>query len=56
MKNNVDDTDKRIIEFLRKNARITMKELGEKVFLTGQAVKNRVERLENIGVLQRYSI
>ena len=33
-----------------------MKELGEQVFLTGQAVKNRVEQLEDMGILKRYTI
>lgn len=56
MKTKIDATDVRIIEELRKNARITMKELGARVFLTGQAVRNRVERLEDMGVLQRYTV
>ena len=42
MKTKIDATDVRIVEELRKNARITMKELGARVFLTGQAVRNRV--------------
>ena len=56
MKTKIDATDVRIVEELRKNARITMKELGARVFLTGQAVRNRVERLEDMGILQRYTI
>ena len=56
MKTRIDATDVRIVEELRKNARITMKELGARVFLTGQAVRNRVERLEDMGILQRYTI
>ena len=39
MKTKIDATDVRIVEELRKNARITMKELGARVFLTGQAVR-----------------
>ena len=56
MKRNVDETDKKIIACLHNNARMTMKELGEQVFLTGQAVKNRVEQLEDMGILKRYTI
>ena len=56
IKTRIDATDVRIVEELRKNARITMKELGARVFLTGQAVRNRVERLEDMGILQRYTI
>ena len=42
MKTKIDATDVRIVEELRKNARITMKELGARVCLTGHAVRNRV--------------
>lgn len=34
----LDHTDMQILEELSKNSRITMKELGEKVHLTGQAL------------------
>lgn len=52
----IDETDRRILEYLHKNARATMKEIGEKVHLTGQAVKNRLERLEDLGILKSYTI
>ena len=32
-----------------------MKELGNRVHLTGQAVKNRVERLEQLGYIKHYT-
>lgn len=41
----LDDTDRKIIKELKKNSRISMTELGKKVFMTGQAAKNRLERL-----------
>ena len=56
MKTRIDATDVRIVEELRKNARITMKELGARVFLTGQAVRNRVERLEAMGPVFGYKV
>ena len=37
----LDSTDLRILDELSKNSRITMKELGEKVHLTGQAASAR---------------
>lgn len=52
----IDETDKRILEYLHKNSRATMKEIGEKVHLSGQAVKNRLERLEDLGILKSYTI
>jgi Lrp/AsnC family transcriptional regulator, leucine-responsive regulatory protein len=52
----LDQTDMRIIEELSKNSRITMKELGEKVHLTGQATASRVAKLEDNGVIEGYTI
>ncbi|MEK5108929.1 Lrp/AsnC family transcriptional regulator [Cytobacillus sp. FSL K6-0129] len=52
----MDQTDKRIIEELSRNSRITMKELGERVHLTGPAATARVEKLEDNGIIEGYSI
>ena len=52
----LDQTDMRILEELSKNSRITMKELGEKVHLTGQATSARVVKLEDNGVIEGYTI
>lgn len=52
----IDNTDRNIIEELKKNSRITMKDLGEKVHLTGQATSNRVMKLEEKGVIKGYTI
>ena len=42
----LDETDMKIIHALRKNGRISMTELGKEVFMTSQAVKNRIARLQ----------
>ncbi|BBH24854.1 HTH-type transcriptional regulator LrpA [Paenibacillus baekrokdamisoli] len=52
----LDHTDKRILEELKKNARISMKELGENIHMTGQATANRVLKLEEDGVIEGYTI
>ncbi|OPD56670.1 Lrp/AsnC family transcriptional regulator [Bacillus anthracis] len=52
----LDSTDMRILVELSKNSRITMKELGEKVHLTGQAAASRVAKLEDNGVIEGYGI
>ena len=52
----LDSTDKHILEELSRNSRITMKELGEKVHLTGQAVSSRIARLEDNGIIDEYTI
>ncbi|MGG1230766.1 Lrp/AsnC family transcriptional regulator [Bacillus halotolerans] len=52
----LDHTDIKILEELSKNSRITMKELGEKIHLTGQAAASRVAKLEDTGVIEGYTI
>ncbi|MBB3108195.1 Lrp/AsnC family leucine-responsive transcriptional regulator [Paenibacillus phyllosphaerae] len=52
----MDQTDMLILGELTKNSRITMKELGAKVHLTGQATASRVAKLEDSGVIEGYSI
>ncbi len=55
-KKQVDRTDRRIVEALIENARMSMREIGERVHLSGQAVRNRIDRLEEAGVLRRYTL
>jgi Lrp/AsnC family transcriptional regulator, leucine-responsive regulatory protein len=52
----LDNTDMHILKELTKNSRITMKELGEKVHLTGPATSARVAKLEDNGVIEGYTI
>ncbi len=52
----LDKTDMDILDELSKNSRITMKELGEKIHLTGPATSARVAKLEDMGVIERYTI
>lgn len=51
-----DETDLEIIKILQQNSRIRYQEIGELVHLTGQAVKNRIVRLEKLGVIEGYTI
>jgi Lrp/AsnC family leucine-responsive transcriptional regulator len=52
----LDNTDMQILDELSKNSRIKMKELGEKVHLTGPATSARVGKLEDSGVIEGYTI
>ncbi|MCY1691414.1 Lrp/AsnC family transcriptional regulator [Exiguobacterium sp. SL14] len=52
----LDQTDYKILKELNQNSRITMRELGERVHLTGQAVATRVKKLEESHVIRNYSI
>ncbi|MDN4492759.1 Lrp/AsnC family transcriptional regulator [Ureibacillus aquaedulcis] len=52
----LDQTDMQILEQLSRNSRITMKELGEIVHLTGPATSARVAKLEDMGIIEGYTI
>lgn len=52
----IDEIDKKIIEELSKNSRISMRELGEKIFLTGQAISVRIAKLEDMKIIKNYTL
>ncbi|GMK37798.1 HTH-type transcriptional regulator LrpB [Paenibacillus sp. CCS19] len=52
----IDDTDIRILQELLNNAMLTHKEIGELVHLTGQAVGARVRKLQDLGVIDGYTL
>jgi len=52
----IDQTDIEIIKLLTQNSRMQWLEIGEIVHLTGQAVKNRINRLEKLGVIEGYTV
>jgi Lrp/AsnC family leucine-responsive transcriptional regulator len=45
-----------IIDLLIKNSRMQWREIGEQVHLTGQAVANRIRRMEESGLITGYTI
>ncbi|MBY7142447.1 Lrp/AsnC family transcriptional regulator [Virgibacillus sp. NKC19-3] len=52
----LDNIDFQILQLLSENSRIQWKDLGEQIHMTGQAVGNRIKKLEESGVIQAYSI
>ncbi len=55
-KNPRDEIDAQILAELRRNARISLAQLGETVLLSRNAVRQRVERLERDGFINGYTI
>lgn len=51
----LDETSWQILAILQENARIPLKELGKRVGLSSPAVTERVHRLEEAGIIVRYS-
>lgn len=54
MRATVDAIDEKIISLLQKNARISVKDIAQQVFLSSPAVTARIERLEKNGVINGY--
>lgn len=52
----LDSTDRRILEALVDNARISLKELASRVDLSSPSVAERLRRLEERGVLRSYTV
>ena len=51
----MDDIDKQVVGCLLENARATFAEIGEQVGLSAPAVKRRVDRLTDQGVIKGYT-
>ena len=50
----LDKTDLAILKLLQQNARMTVKELSEKVHLSTSPVHERVRRMEQSGIIKQY--
>ncbi len=51
----VDELSLKILQALQKNSRATFVEIGKEVGLTSPAVAERVKKMEDVGVIARYS-
>ncbi|KKB35017.1 Lrp/AsnC family transcriptional regulator [Bacillus thermotolerans] len=52
----LDNIDFQILRLLTENSRIQWKDLGAHIHMTGQAVGNRIKKLEESGVIKAYSL
>lgn len=52
----LDELDRRILDLLTQNARYTYSELGEKLGVSRVAIKNRMDALEQKGVIEGYTV
>ena len=51
----MDGIDRKIVALLRENARRSFQDIGDRVSLSAPAVKRRVDRLEERGILKGYT-
>ncbi|SHI00595.1 Lrp/AsnC family transcriptional regulator [Desulfosporosinus lacus] len=52
----LDNTDLKILKLLKSNCKMQFRDIGEVVHLTGQAVSNRISRMEHFGVIKGYTV
>ncbi|MEJ8309550.1 Lrp/AsnC family transcriptional regulator [Agrobacterium larrymoorei] len=52
----VDDTDKRILELLSNDGRISVKDLAQHVGLSAPSTSERIKRLEERGVIRGFTV
>ena len=52
----LDETDMEILSLLAENARRPFSEIGDEVGLSGPAVSDRVERLQEVGIIEHFTI
>ena len=52
----LDYVDYQILEMLQENARVSAKEISDRVFLSSTSVAARIARMEEKGVIAGYSV
>lgn len=52
----LDKIDRKLLRLLKENARYSLKQLSEKVFLSSPAVAARIEKLEKEGIISGYQV
>jgi Lrp/AsnC family leucine-responsive transcriptional regulator len=52
----MDATDLKIIDILKKNARIPSSEIGRKIHLSTPAVSERLRKLDAAGIISQYTV
>lgn len=53
---NIDYIDFKILNILSKNSKLSFKEIGKKVHLTGQAIGARINKLIDYGIIKNFTI
>ncbi|MEW9503164.1 Lrp/AsnC family transcriptional regulator [Jeotgalibacillus marinus] len=52
----IDQIDKRILNELNQNSRMSMRELGKRINMSSPAVNERVKQMESFGVIKGYTL
>lgn len=56
MESMVDTIDKKLLSILKNNSRLSFADLGRQINLSPSAVRERVQKMEDIGVIKKFDI
>ncbi|HBI40411.1 MAG TPA: ArsR family transcriptional regulator, partial [Tenacibaculum sp.] len=56
IKSMVDNIDLKIISILEQHARMSYAEIGREVKLSSSAVRERIQKIEDLGIIEKYTI
>ena len=54
--NSIDDTDRQILLQLQTEGRMSMSDLAKRIGMSAPSVKDRVRRLEDRGIIRRFTV
>ena len=52
----IDEIDLQILNLLKENSRLQWKEIGEIIHMTGQGVAARIRKMEELGIIEKYTL
>lgn len=52
----IDAVDRKIVEILKANSKASFAEISKKIFLSSSSVRERIKKLEDIGVIKGYTL
>lgn len=52
----IDAVDRKIVEMLKANSKASFAEISKKIFLSSSSVRERIKKLEDIGVIKGYTL
>ena len=53
---NIDDISLKILGLLQENAKMSYTEIGQKIGMTSSSVKERVQKLEEMEIIEKYTV
>lgn len=52
----IDNIDKKILDELKENSRLSMSELGRRINMSSPSVTERVRQMESFGIIKKYTL